>query len=252
MDVKAAVLCGGVGSRLRPLTYYFQKTMLPVGKSQKPILEYVLKYLKAYGIQNATLLVGYKAEQIVNYFKNGESVEMRLDYSYDTDKLKGNGGALINAYKQGLFKGFENILIYYSDILTTLNIDELLRFHRKGNYQATLALTTHYKLPVGVAELKDDRVVNFVEKPEYKIHATIGILVLRADVLDAYRELNEGNVDIMSDIVGRLVNDRKPVGGYVSDEFWIDVGSTETYEKLDHEMIDFMFEKYMNTRVQGI
>lgn len=247
MKVKAAVLCGGLGSRLRPLTYYFQKTMLPIGKSQRPILEYVLRYIRAHGIDRATLLVGYKAEQIVNYFKDGEVIGMQLDYSYDAERLKGNGGALINAYQQGLFDGYENLLIYYSDILTTLDLKGLLDLHERGEYLATLALTTHYKLPVGVAELSGERVVNFVEKPDYKIHATIGILALRTEVLSRYRDVKEGNIDIMSDIVGGLVKAGQPVGGYVSDEFWIDVGSTETYEKLDHEMIDALFEKYMTT-----
>ncbi|UCD26999.1 MAG: NTP transferase domain-containing protein, partial [Candidatus Bathyarchaeota archaeon] len=67
--VKGLVLCGGQGTRLRPITYYFQKTMVPVGTKQKPLLEYVVRLLEFNGIKDLVLLVNYKAEQIMNYFE---------------------------------------------------------------------------------------------------------------------------------------------------------------------------------------
>jgi len=243
-DMKAAILCGGTGSRLRPLTYYFQKTMLPIGISQKPILEYVISYIKHFGIKSFTLLVGYKAEQIVNYFKNGIQFNVQIDYSYDRDDLRGNGGALINAYLSGKFSGYSDVLVYYSDILTTLDISRMYDMHIKNGFDATIAVSDHYKLPVGVASVEGNRVIKFEEKPDYKINSTIGILILRTGALEKFAHMT-GDIDIMGDIIQSLVNEGK-VGAYVSNDFWIDVGSTDTYEKLDHSAIDSMFSKYLS------
>jgi len=244
VSVKAAILCGGIGSRLRPLTYYFQKTMLPIGISQKPILEFIIHYLKYYKIKEMTMLVGYKAEQIVNYFRDGSNFGIKVDYSYDNEELKGNGGALINAYRAGKFDGYEDVLIYYSDILTEMNLAELLKFHKDKNFSATIAVSDHYKLPVGVAEIKGEKVVSFKEKPSININPTIGILAMKIDVIKKFSNY-KGEVDIMGDMISSLVKDGN-VGGYITNSFWIDVGTTETYEKLDHELIEKMFSKYMH------
>ncbi len=242
-NTKASILCGGTGSRLRPLTYYFQKTMLPIGNSQKPILEYVIGYIKHFGINNFTLLVGYKAEQIVNYFKDGIQFNTQIDYSYDRDDIKGNGGALINAYLSGKFDGYSNVLIYYSDILTTLDVSKMHELHIANNFDATIAVSDHYKLPVGVARVEDNKVTKFEEKPDYDINSTIGILILKTSAIKKFA-YKVGDVDIMKDIIQNLVTEGK-VGAYVTNEFWIDVGSTDTYEKLDHNAIDNMFSKYL-------
>jgi mannose-1-phosphate guanylyltransferase len=243
VSTKAAILCGGTGSRLRPLTYYFQKTMLPIGNSQKPILEYVIGYIKHFGIDNFTLLVGYKAEQIVNYFKNGIQFKVNIDYSYDKEDMKGNGGALINAYLSGKFDKYSDVLIYYSDILTTLDISDMLKLHQEKNFDATIAVSDHYKLPVGVAKIKDSKVINFEEKPDYNINSTIGILLIKVSAIRKFANLR-GDIDIMKDMIQKLVTEGK-VGAYVTRDFWIDVGSTDTYEKLDHNVIDQMFSKYI-------
>ncbi|MCL4344528.1 MAG: nucleotidyltransferase family protein [Nitrososphaerota archaeon] len=242
-NTKAAILCGGTGSRLRPLTYYFQKTMLPIGNSQKPILEYVIGYIKHFGINSFTLLVGYKAEQIVNYFKDGIQFNAQIDYSYDREDIKGNGGALINAYLAGKFDGYSNVLIYYSDILATLDISKMHELHITNDFDATIAVSDHYKLPVGVASVENNKVTKFEEKPNYNINSTIGILILKVSAIKKFVNM-AGDVDIMKDMIQNLVAEGK-VGAYVTNDFWIDVGSTDTYEKLDHNAIDSLFSKYL-------
>ena len=86
--VKGLVLCGGPGTRLRPITYYFQKTMVPIGIRQKPLLEYVVRLFKFHGIQELAFLVNYKAEQIVNYFDDGSRFGVKISYVYDDPQLK--------------------------------------------------------------------------------------------------------------------------------------------------------------------
>jgi NDP-sugar pyrophosphorylase family protein len=88
--VKPVVLCGGEGSRLRPLTYYFQKAMIPVGREQRPLLEYILRHIRFHGFMEAVLLVGYKGEQVVNYFEDGGRVGAKAHIRLGHGRRQGN------------------------------------------------------------------------------------------------------------------------------------------------------------------
>ncbi|NIR86107.1 NTP transferase domain-containing protein, partial [Candidatus Bathyarchaeota archaeon] len=118
--VKGLVFCGGTGVRLRPITYYFQKTMLPIGSKQKPLLEYVIRLLKFHGIKDLALLVDYKAEQIQNYFDDGSRFDVKISYVHDDPKLKGTAGSMLNAYKHGVVDVDDTLFMYYGDILTNM------------------------------------------------------------------------------------------------------------------------------------
>ena len=231
---KPVVLCGGEGSRLRPLTYYFQKSMIPVGREQKPLLEYILRHIRFHGFTEAVLLVGYKGEQVVNYFEDGERVGLRLTYVWDIEELKGTCASVRNALNQGAFSEEDTILIYYGDILTNLNLAELAEKHRSEKAAATLAVSPSYQLPVGVAEIRDGRVEALREKPHIPINVTVGILTLEARHI---RHAPEA-ADIMADLIPHLIQRGEKVAAYVSDAFWYDVGTTERYEKLTNEIID--------------
>ncbi|MEM1993260.1 MAG: nucleotidyltransferase family protein, partial [Candidatus Caldarchaeum sp.] len=144
--MKPLVLCGGEGSRLRPLTYYFQKTMVPIGREQKPLLEYILRHIKMHGFNEAVLLIGYKGEQVVNYFGDGERVGLRLRYVWDPENVKGTLASLRNALRLKAFERIDSLLIYYGDILTNLNLRELVDTHFEQKAAATLALSPGYQL----------------------------------------------------------------------------------------------------------
>ena len=150
-SAKGVVLCGGEGARLRPLTFYFQKTILPVGSSQRPVLEFVLRLLRHHGIREVVLLVGYKHEQIMNYFGHGERLGVRLTYVVDDPALRGTGGSLLNAYQQGVLSKEDRLLIYYADILSDIDLSEMLAYHERTGAVATLAVSRGYRVPVGVA-----------------------------------------------------------------------------------------------------
>jgi mannose-1-phosphate guanylyltransferase len=242
---KAAVLCGGLGSRLRPLTYYFQKTMLPVGERQKPILEYILRSLKYNGIDRAVLLASYKAEQIQNYFKSGSSISMKLSYVADDPSLKGNGGAILNAYRRGVLSEDDQLLVYYGDILTTMDLRKMLARHSASGADATLAVAHGYRLPVGVANIKGERLVKMEEKPSIDIRVGIGILALKGDALITLEEISKGctELDMMGQLIPKMISDGKKVKVFETRDYWLDVGSIETYEKLDHTKLDENFKE---------
>lgn len=242
-DTLGVILCGGEGKRLRPLTYYFQKAMIPVGSQQKPLLEYIVRLMKFHGITRIVMLIGYKGQQIVNYFNEGERYGVKISYVWDNPEYGGNGGALLNAYLSGSFEGAKDLLIYYGDILSDINLSDLLRFHKDGEYIATLALSQNYRVSVGVAELEGSRVAKLVEKPPLGKPVTIGVLALKIEGMKYLEELSEEkkNIDIMGDLIRRFLERGYKVGGYITKSYWFDLGSTEAFEKLEPHEVDTWF-----------
>jgi len=239
--VKGLILCGGTGTRLRPITYYFQKTMIPIGSRQKPLLEYVVRLLRFHKITDLAFLINYKGEQIQNYFDHGERFGTKISYVRDDASLKGTGGTVLNAYKRGIIDKDETILVYYGDILTNMNLQEMLQQHAKRKAQATVALASGFTVRVGVADLgKDGKIKGFVEKPTLEKPVSIGVLALDGEVLEVIERLvrKEQELDLMGNVVPHLIKNRKPVFGYLSKAFWYDVGSTEAYEKLSPKLVD--------------
>ncbi len=154
--VKGIVLCGGKGTRLRPLTYYIQKTMVPVGVKQKPLLEYVVRLFKFHGIKDLVFLVNYKAEQIRNYFEDGSRFGVNISYVEDDPTSKGTGGAVLTAYDKGVVSTEDTLLVYYGDIITNMNLTDLLQYHKNKQAWSTVALSSGFKVRVGLANLDSD------------------------------------------------------------------------------------------------
>ena len=246
--VKSLVFCGGQGTRLRPITYYFQKTMIPVGLKQKPLLEYVVRLLEFHGIEDLVFLVNYKAEQIVNYFEEGSRFNVRISYVNDDPLLKGTAGSVLNAYRQGAVNMKDTLLVYYGDILTNMNMNDLLRYHRDKRSCATVALASGFTVRVGLADLDKDRKIHgFVEKPTLEKPVSIGIAVLKGETLEDVELLKKEKreLDLMGDVIPYLIKVGKPVYGYVSEAFWYDVLSTEAYEKLSPKLVDKKFREIL-------
>ena len=239
-ETKALVLCGGEGTRLRPITYYVQKTMIPIGYSQKPLLEYIVRLLKFHGLTEIIFLVNYKAEQIQNYFNDGARFGVKIRYVYDTQLLTGTGGSVINAYKQGAFGKNDTVLVYYGDILTSMSLQDLIGSHKKKEAAATVALASGFEVRVGLADLAENgRLRGFIEKPKLEKPVSIGILVFEGTIFENVQKLTEKEqaVDLMGDVIPQLIRAEKPVYGYVSEAFWYDVGSMEAYEKLNNKQV---------------
>jgi len=247
--IKGLVLCGGKGSRLRPLSYYIPKPMVPIGKRQKPLLEYILRLMGYHGIKDVLLLIGHKGEQVRNYFRDGSFLDMNISYLQDDPAKPGTGGAVLNALERGLIDEDGTYLIYYGDILSDIDLTEMLELHRSRGAVATLAVSTAYTLPVSVAELNEDRIVRFEEKPALRLPVGIGILALEGEALKHLRELGrEGaELDLMKHFLPHLIELGLDVRAYVTSAFWYDVGSLEKYEKLNPDDVEkrfsFLFEE---------
>jgi mannose-1-phosphate guanylyltransferase len=248
MRTRGVVLAGGEGKRLRPLSYYFQKCMIPIGRAQKPLLEYVIRLLRHHGITDILVLTGYKHEQIVNYFDGGERFGVTMTCVLDDPALKGTGGSLLHAYRRGLIAPEDTLLVYYGDIISDVNLTELVTQHRQRGAAATLALSRGYQVRVGVAEVTEGAVTGWTEKPTLDLQVGMGILVLDASVLPALERLSarDGTLDLMSHLIPHLLATGAVVHAYVTEAFWYDVGSTERYEKLDNSVIDTFLDRILS------
>jgi mannose-1-phosphate guanylyltransferase len=234
-DIIAAILAGGEGRRFRPYTDIIPKPMMPLGKEERPLLEYIVKWLKMHGIKSFVFLVGYKWRQIANYFDNGSRFGINIKYSLDDENYNNTGGALLKAWKNGLLNS-KIVLIWYGDIIAPLDIDKLIEVHVKSNAHATLALADRYQVPVGVAEVDNEgNIVKMKEKPWIKINVTIGVLTLNPKVLDGVENELGTSFDIMGDLVPWLISKGYKVKAFIHRGPWYDVGSLERYHKLPEE-----------------
>ncbi len=241
MTVKGVIMAGGVGTRFRPLTNYFQKSMIPIGDQQKPILEYIVRLYGYHGVRDLTLLVNYKHQQIKNYFNDGERFKVKVNYVHDAPDIAGSAGATLNAYRQGALTEEDTHVVYYGDIISNINLREMIDFHEETGALITVALAPEFQVNVGIAELDGVWIKGFKEKPHLKTAVSIGILILDGSVLrimeELYRQGGFESFDLMGDVVQYLVDKKEKVAAYVTEAYWYDVGSIERYERLSNERV---------------
>jgi mannose-1-phosphate guanylyltransferase len=237
---KAAILCGGEGKRLRPLTQYFQKTMIPIGPKMRPLLEFVVRLMVYYGVPDLILLSGYQAERIEGYFGDGARFGANIMYSKDPEDSSGSAQALMHAITDGKVGRFDDLIVYYGDVLSALDVGAVLSKHRSAHADVTLVLSKNYAVPVGVAEVRGDRVVKFREKPNLGLDVTMGCLVVSSSCVAVLKEVtSEGeSKDIMTHFVPRVIERRMNVTPFFMEGFWHDLGSQEAFDRLDLKEVE--------------
>jgi NDP-sugar pyrophosphorylase family protein len=223
--MKAVILAGGKGVRLRPLTYTIPKPLLPVG--EKPILEEIIERLRAAGFRDLIIAVGYRAELIETYFRDGAQLDVRIDYVRESHAL-GTAGPLSLVRDGCDLTPEEPILAMNGDILTDMDMVAFMEFHRRGGYEITVA-SREFKLqhPYGVIQADGDRVTGIVEKPGVTDLVSAGIYALQPSALDVipYNSFYD-----IPDLVNRLLADGRSVGTYRFDDDWIAIDRLEQLE----------------------
>lgn len=226
--MKAVILAGGEGTRLRPYTYKTPKPMLPIGDGNKPILYYVIENLKRAGITEFIIAAGYMHEKITEYFGDGRSLGVRIEYSIEKEKLNTAGSIL--PLKDKLAGTF---VVAMGDHITNINIREMIDSHRKSGCIATIALLKG-KIPIeyGVAEVKNNRVIEFREKPAIEKLYNTAIYVFEPEI---FKYIGEKE-DFAKDVFPRLLKMKKEINAYIFEGVWYDVGRVSDYEKLNREL----------------
>jgi NDP-sugar pyrophosphorylase family protein len=218
--MKAIVLAGGKGARLAPYTRILPKPLMPIG--DMPILEVLLRQMKRAGIEDIILTVGHLAQLLRTFFLDGSQWGMNICYSYE-DKPLGTAGPL------SLIKDLDStFLVTNGDVLTTLDLQELLAFHRSQGGIATIAVhRRQIKIDLGVVQWNgDNRISGYIEKPTYDYTVSMGIYVFEPRVLE-YIPYNL-YLDF-PDLVLKLIAAGEKVSGYRFDGYWMDLGRPDDY-----------------------
>ena len=219
--MKAVVLAGGKGARLAPYTQILPKPLMPIG--DMPILEVLLRQMKRSGIKNVVLTVGYLSYLLESYFQDGSRFGLDIEYSLE-EKPLGTAGplALIDNLE-------ETFLVTNGDVLTTLDIRDLVDFHKQSGAIATIAMHERkVQIDLGVIRLDGgNRVCGYIEKPSMDYWVSMGMYVFEPRVLDY---IPCGEYLDFPDLVHKLLEHDERVEGYPFDGYWCDLGRQEDYQ----------------------
>ncbi|TDD68663.1 mannose-1-phosphate guanyltransferase [Actinomadura darangshiensis] len=233
--MKAVVMAGGEGTRLRPMTANQPKPLLPL--VNRPIMEHVLRLLKRHGFDETVVTVQFLAALIRNYFGDGEELGMSLSYATEEVPL-GTAGSVKNAAEA---LRDDRFLVISGDALTDIDLTDMVRFHEENDALVTIGLKrVPNPLEFGIIIVDDEgRVQRFLEKPTwgqvFSDTVNTGIYVMEPEVLG---HVAEGEpVDWSGDVFPKLLAEGARLFGYVADCYWEDVGTHESYLKAQADML---------------
>ncbi|MFW9975486.1 MAG: sugar phosphate nucleotidyltransferase [Candidatus Thorarchaeota archaeon] len=221
--MQAAILCGGEGTRLRPLTDVVPKPLLPLGA--KPILEITISRMKDQGFRTFFLMVNYKADMIKSYFGSGSTFDVDIHY-FEEKERRGTAGPLSQLRGQV----DSPIVVLNADLLTSLNYEKLLKYHQEKEADLTVALK-HFqrKIAYGVVEMDENStILGMKEKPVLSYLINSGIYVVSPSVLDI---IPDDGVYAMTALVEDARKNDLHVVGYEFTDPWRDIGRMDDYMK---------------------
>ena len=229
--MKALILAGGAGTRMRPLTYVVPKALLPVGG--KPLVERTIQYLKSYGIKEIVVCVAYLKKQIITTVGDGSALGVSVEYA-ESEVPMGTAGQLKSA--EHLVR--EPFVAMNGDIVTSLNIANLISTHETSNGIGTIALKKYeVKIPYGHITLnKNASIQAFEEKPTLSFMANAGIYVMDPGI---FKYIPENRVcSLETEIFPTLLSRGERLNSYYENAYWADVGSMTDFERVNDEMLN--------------
>ena len=233
--MKAVVMAGGEGSRLRPLTSRRPKPLAPV--VNKPVMEHIVDLLRRHGTTEIVATLHYLADEIESYFGDGSAFGVSMSYVVEDTPL-GTAGAVKLAED---LLGDEPFLVISGDALTDLDLLALVADHRRTQATATITLqrvTNPLEFGVVITD-ENNRITRFLEKPSwgeiFSDTINTGIYVLDPSVL-SFMERGKA-YDFSRDIFPRLLHEGKLVSGYVTTEYWTDIGNLQQYQQANYDAL---------------
>lgn len=225
-DLSAVIMAGGYGTRLLPLTERTPKPMLPVG--DRPLLELTIARLRAAGVRRVQVATHHLAEQIAEHFGDGSGFGVDISYLSESQPM-GTAGALASL---GAPDG--TLLVINGDVLTGLNFDEMLRFHRKQGAELTVGLRAYtVDVPYGVVDCDGPRVKGLREKPSHGVLVNAGVYLLEPS---ACRLVPDDRRCDMTDVIQLLLDAGRVVAGFPIVEYWLDIGRPADYARAQHDV----------------
>ena len=228
-------MAGGKGTRLRPLTCGIPKPMVPI--FDRPVMEYTLKLLKMHNIYDVGVTLAYLPQVIMDYFGEGKDYELNIQYFIEKTAL-GTGGSVRNT---GDFLD-STFIVISGDSLTDLDLGKAVEFHKNKKSKATLVLKRE-PVPIEygvIITAADGRIIRFLEKPSwgevFSDTVNTGIYILEPEVLEYYPKGE--NFDFSKDLFPKLLEDDVPMYGYITEDYWCDIGDLTSYRQTHFDVLD--------------
>ena len=233
--LKAVVMAGGEGTRLRPLTSNQPKPMVPI--VGKPCMEHILELLREHGFTDVVVTVAFMPQAIRSYFGNGESLGLNIEYSVEESPL-GTAGSVRHASD----RLDETCLVISGDALCDFDLGKIVEFHKEKGAAVTIGLkSVENPLEFGIVVTDEDgRVERFLEKPSwgqvFSDTINTGIYVLEPEVL---RHIpTDRPFDFSKELFPLLLEMGRPIYGYVCDGYWQDIGNLDQYRQANFDALD--------------
>ncbi len=234
--MKAFIMAGGFGTRIRPLTVNIPKPMLPL--VNRPTLEHIVRLLKRHGITDIVMLLYYHPEYIKNYFGDGSDFGVKVNYVIPNKDL-GTAGAV--RYARDRFRD-DLYLIISGDLLTDFELSEMLAFHKEKNAEVTIGLTrVENPLQFGIVITNEEgRIIKFLEKPTwgevFSDTINTGIYILTDEMLEKIPEDTE--YDFSKNLYPELLKEKRKLFGFISEGYWQDIGDPDSYRLANYDILN--------------
>ena len=220
--MKAVIIAGGLGTRLRPLTNKTPKPMLPIG--EKPILEHLVNWTKKGGIKSVVLCVSYLKESIEDYFGDGEKFGVNIEYAISKKQLA-TAGQLKTA--EEFIE--DDFVCLYGDSIFNFSLKSMIKQHSIKKSFVTMSLS-EYKtnLPYGVIETsKNGKVIKWKEKPEIKANVNMGCYIMNPQVFNLIPKNKSYGMD---DVIKKIMK-KNTVNSFITKKGFTDIGNKESYKQ---------------------
>jgi mannose-1-phosphate guanylyltransferase / phosphomannomutase len=233
--MKAVVMAGGEGTRLRPLTSNQPKPMVPI--VGKPCMEHILELLKEHGLEDVIVTVAFMPQAIRSYFGSGDALGLSIEYSVEESPLGTAGSVRLASDRLD-----ETFIVISGDALCDVDLTELIRSHRDRGAAVTIGLkSVENPLEFGIVVTDDEgRIERFLEKPSWSqvFSDTIntGIYVLEPEVLRHVP--TDGPFDFSKELFPLLLEMGRPMYGYVFDDYWQDIGNLDQFRQANFDALD--------------
>lgn len=243
--MKAVVMAGGEGTRLRPLTSNQPKPMVHL--VNKPVIEHIFELLKKHDFTDTVVTLQFLPQLIKNYFGDGSDMGLNISYSIEDSPL-GTAGSV----KKAEAHLNETFIVISGDALTDIDLTEVIKFHKKKKAIATIALKqVENPLEFGIVITdKKGRIERFLEKPSwgevFSDTINTGIYVLEPEVFDYIPENTK--FDFSKELFPMLLKDGKPLYGCVVSGYWCDIGNLNQYREAHTDVLD----RQVKTKISGI
>jgi mannose-1-phosphate guanylyltransferase/phosphomannomutase len=232
--MKAVIMAGGKGTRLRPLTCNKPKPMVPI--VNRPMMEHILYLLKKFNFEDVWVTLFYLPELIQNYFGDGAEFGMNIRYSLEDSPL-GTAGSV----KKIINELTETFLVISGDALTDINLEKAIGFHKEKKAKATIVLTkVASPLEYGVVIVdQQGKVRRFLEKPGwgevFSDTVNTGIYILEPEIFNFFETGKE--FDFSKNLFPALLEKGEPIYGYVADGYWSDIGNLDQYRQAHYDVL---------------